>query len=163
MIIIYKEISYGINQICSGHNCLVIPVSPQFPDALIQKKPTTSAMLVSLQMCLRDTWCQSCIAFTDNACLIQFIAVHSIWSQFFRLQPYQTTHQLIHLLPYHLIPTNGLRGLHNAGFMMMKHQMTLPKIVCMSVVRIWAGLVIGLNVQHVDYRWVDSNTFLLIL
>ena len=32
MIIIYKEISYSINQICSGHNCLVIPVSPQFPD-----------------------------------------------------------------------------------------------------------------------------------
>ena len=26
-------ISYSINQICSGHNCLVIPVSPQFPDA----------------------------------------------------------------------------------------------------------------------------------
>ena len=25
-------ISYSINQICSGHNCPVIPVSPQFPD-----------------------------------------------------------------------------------------------------------------------------------
>ena len=32
MIIIYKEISHSINQICSGHNCLVIPVSPHFPD-----------------------------------------------------------------------------------------------------------------------------------
>ena len=32
MINIYQEISHGINQICSGHNCLVIPVSPQFPD-----------------------------------------------------------------------------------------------------------------------------------
>ena len=37
MIIIYKEISYSINQICSGHNCLVIPVSPQFPDAPTQE------------------------------------------------------------------------------------------------------------------------------
>ena len=31
-IIIYKEISHGVNQICSGHNFLVIPVSPWFPD-----------------------------------------------------------------------------------------------------------------------------------
>ena len=30
-----------------------------------------------------------------------------------------TTHQLIHLLPYHLISANGLRGLHNARFLMM--------------------------------------------
>ena len=37
MIIIYKEISYSINQICSGHNCLVIPVSPQFPDVTAPK------------------------------------------------------------------------------------------------------------------------------
>ena len=36
MIIIYYEISYGVNQIYSGHNCLAIPVyTPQFfnPDA----------------------------------------------------------------------------------------------------------------------------------
>ena len=32
-IIIYKEISHGVNQICSGHNFLVIPVSPWSPDA----------------------------------------------------------------------------------------------------------------------------------
>ena len=31
-IIIYKEIPHGVNQICSGHNFLVIPVSPWFPD-----------------------------------------------------------------------------------------------------------------------------------
>ena len=31
-IIIYKEISHGVNQICSGHNFLVIPVSPWSPD-----------------------------------------------------------------------------------------------------------------------------------
>ena len=35
-IIIYKEISHGVNQICSGHNFLVIPVSPWFPDGGIQ-------------------------------------------------------------------------------------------------------------------------------
>ena len=32
-IIIYKEISHSVNQIRSGHNFLVIPVSPWFPDA----------------------------------------------------------------------------------------------------------------------------------
>ena len=37
MIIIYKEISHGVNQIYSGHNCLVIPVSPQFPDVIVMK------------------------------------------------------------------------------------------------------------------------------
>jgi len=34
MIMIYQEISHGINQICSGQNCLVIPGSPQFPDVI---------------------------------------------------------------------------------------------------------------------------------
>ena len=67
------------------------------------------------------------------------------------LQPHQTTHQLIHILPYNLIPTNGLRGLHDAGFVMTKHQTILLKIVHMNVVRIQAGLVIGSNVWHVDY------------
>ena len=33
-IIIYKEIPHGVNQICSGHNFLVIPVSPWFPDVV---------------------------------------------------------------------------------------------------------------------------------
>ena len=32
MIIIYKEITHDVNQTYSSHNCLVIPVSPQFPD-----------------------------------------------------------------------------------------------------------------------------------
>ena len=32
IIITYKEISHDVNQIYSGHNCLVIPVSSQFPD-----------------------------------------------------------------------------------------------------------------------------------
>ena len=34
MIIIYWGISHGVNLICSAHNCLVIPVSPQFPDVI---------------------------------------------------------------------------------------------------------------------------------
>lgn len=53
-------------------------------------------------MCLGGTWCRSCIAFTGNARLIQFIAVHSTWSQCFRVCtiPYSTLQILtaIHLV-----------------------------------------------------------------
>ena len=67
------------------------------------------------------------------------------------LQPWHwNTYQLIHFLPHHLIPTNGLMGLHNARFVMTKCQTTLLKIVCMCIVNIQAGLGIELNVWHVD-------------
>ena len=31
-MILYKEISHGVNQICSGHHFLAILVSPWFPE-----------------------------------------------------------------------------------------------------------------------------------
>ena len=53
MIIIYKEISHSINQICSGHNYLVIPVSPQFPDVIAKYVVEVVQILDCEECCLR--------------------------------------------------------------------------------------------------------------
>ena len=56
MIIIYKKISHNIYQIFSGHNCLVIPVSPQFPDVIksIKEMAMNSDEVLSVTSVLKN-------------------------------------------------------------------------------------------------------------
>ena len=78
-IVIYKEISHGINQICSGHNFLVIPVPPWFPDGCVwygtvHLVTTTCVYISKIKGLLYHTLC--CLRSLENAWSFLSISVN---------------------------------------------------------------------------------------
>ena len=101
-IIICKEIAHCVNQICSGHNFLVIPVSPWFPDGCTcqcSQSATSHIWLISPIYHVFSIFSSLCLLYLTHRFTFQLhilvpinIAICLIfpWAPYYTVSSYQT-------------------------------------------------------------------------